>query len=299
MIYLIAASLLWAFSFGLIKGQLAGLDPVAVACARLLLAAIAFAPMLRRRSVPRRVIGPAMALGAIQFGLMYVLYLAAYQWLPAWKVALFTVFTPFFVIWISDARARRFGRRSLLAASLAVAGALWVQLRLVETGASGAWDWSGLTGNDQWKGILLLQGANLCFAFGQVFFAGLVRKAEGGEAALLAWMYQGAFVISALALALRGGVDFGSWSPTAWWVVVYLGLAPTAVGFYLWNRGAARCSSGFMAAANNLKIPLAIVVAWTLFGETADYARALVGLAVVVLALFLADAREDQSAESG
>ena len=28
MVHLIAASLLWAFSFGLIKGQLAGIDPV-------------------------------------------------------------------------------------------------------------------------------------------------------------------------------------------------------------------------------------------------------------------------------
>lgn len=42
MFSLLAASLLWAFSFGLIKGELAGLDPLLVSLARLSLAALAF-----------------------------------------------------------------------------------------------------------------------------------------------------------------------------------------------------------------------------------------------------------------
>ena len=54
MLFLLAASLLWAFSFGLIKGQLAGLDPVAVASTRLLLAAVVFAPLMLRRPLERR-----------------------------------------------------------------------------------------------------------------------------------------------------------------------------------------------------------------------------------------------------
>ncbi len=44
MLYLWIVSLLWAFSFGLIKGQLTGLDASFVAFARLLLAALAFLP---------------------------------------------------------------------------------------------------------------------------------------------------------------------------------------------------------------------------------------------------------------
>lgn len=289
MINLIAASLLWAFSFGLIKGQLAGLDPVAVAFARLLLAAAAFVPALILRPVPRGAITPALGLGAIQFGLMYVLYLAAYQWLPAWKVALFTVFTPFFVLWISDLRRGRIGWRALPPAALAVAGALWVQwgdaADLAHPG------WTDLFGEQQWKGFLLLQGANLCFAFGQVYFGGLVARTGGRESGLLGWMYLGAAVATALAFALRGGADLQAWTPAAWRAILYLGLAPTALGFYLWNRGAASCLPGRLAAANNLKIPLAVLVAWTVFGESAHYGRALVGLAAVVLALFWAQER--------
>ena len=57
MIHLLAASLLWAFSFGLIKGQLAGLDPVAVSCGRLLLAAAGlFSSGHSNRRFPRRTV---------------------------------------------------------------------------------------------------------------------------------------------------------------------------------------------------------------------------------------------------
>ncbi|MBT7310323.1 EamA family transporter, partial [bacterium] len=48
MIYLIIASLIWAFSFGLIKTQLASLDPIAVSSVRLLLAVLVFTPFILR-----------------------------------------------------------------------------------------------------------------------------------------------------------------------------------------------------------------------------------------------------------
>ena len=42
-------------------------------------------------------------------------------------------------------------------------------------------------------------------------------------------------------------------------VLLYLGLVPTAVGFWLWNKGAARTSAARLAVANNLKVPLAVL----------------------------------------
>ena len=48
-----AASLLWSFSFGLIKGHLAAYDPVLVALLRLAISAAAFLPwLLRERLAP-------------------------------------------------------------------------------------------------------------------------------------------------------------------------------------------------------------------------------------------------------
>src|SRR6056297_1431250 len=98
MTWLLAASLLWAFSFGLIKRFLPDLDPWWVAAVRLSLATAAFAPWAIRRAPSRRLRPWALALGALQFGAMYVLYIAAFRFLPAWQVALWTVLTPVLVV---------------------------------------------------------------------------------------------------------------------------------------------------------------------------------------------------------
>ena len=288
MTSLLLASLVWAFSFGLIKHRLAGCDPAWVAAVRLGLAALLFAPWLPRRG---GVAGTAAAagagwsaarervvlllLGALQFGLMYVLYIASYRWLPAWGVALLTVTTPLLVALADDAAARRFRPRPWLAALVAVAGGAVVLLRELPPAAA-------------WPGILLLQGANLCFAAGQVLYARRRRAlraagAAGPDAGDLAWMYAGACVLAALAALARagGGAGPAGFTGDQWLALLYLGLLPTGVGFWLWNRGAARVPTGVLAAANNLKTPLAVLLAWTVFGERADPARLLVSLALV------------------
>jgi drug/metabolite transporter (DMT)-like permease len=287
MIHLVAASLLWAFSFGLIKGQLSGLDPVAVACGRLVLATAAFAPLMARATVPSRVARKAMLLGMLQFGLMYVLYLLSYRWLPAWLVALFTIFTPLYVVLFSAWLQRRLRFRHLLCAALAVVGAGVVVATALPAGAD-------------WRGIVLLQLANLCFAVGQILFVPLKRQAQGHEASLLGWMYLGAALITLVAVLIRlggGSQPLAGWHAEAWLVLLYLGLLPTGLGFYLWNRGAARVGTGLLAVANNLKVPLAVLVSWVVFGEEAAYGRVLAGLAVITGALFLT--RPPEGAGSG
>ncbi len=281
MIHLLAASLLWAFSFGLIKGQLTGLDPVAVSCGRLVLAAVAFSPLVLKSALSRRTVFSAMGLGMLQFGLMYVLYIASYRWLPAWMVALFTIFTPLYVVLFSDLLERRFHPRHLISAVLAVAGAGVVVVTAMPAEAD-------------WRGIVLLQGANLCFAAGQVYFVRLKRQAPVGEAALLGWMYFGAALLTLIAVLVGmagGGQPLAAWTGRAWWVLLYLGLLPTALGFYLWNKGATRVGAGLLATANNLKVPLAVLVSWLVFGEDAAYGRVLLGLVVILAALFLARPR--------
>jgi len=281
MIYLWAASLLWAFSFGLIKGQLAGLDPVAVSCGRLALAAAAFSPLILKSTFARRTVFQAMGLGMLQFGLMYVLYIVSYRWLPAWMVALFTIFTPLYVVLFSDLLERKFRPRHLTCAGVAVLGAGAVVATAMPAGAD-------------WRGIVLLQGANLCFAAGQVGYVRLKRRAAGSEAALLGWMYLGAAVLTLAAVLAGmavGGRPLAGWHGQAWLVLLYLGLLPTALGFYLWNKGAAQVGAGMLAVANNLKVPLAVLVSWLVFGEEAAYGRVMAGLVVIVGALFLARQR--------
>lgn len=275
MLPLLAASLLWAFSFGLIKGELTGLDPLLVSLVRLALAALAFGFLLWRSRSHWRLGVRAMGLGAIQFGLMYVLYIAAYSYLPAWMVALFTVTTPLYVMLLAAIRERRLPLRYVAAVLLAIAGALVTVANGLPEGAS-------------WKGVALLQGANLCFAIGQVYFPDLKRGGKMSEASIVAWMYAGALLLPALVIFVRGS-GVGTLPDTGQWLtLVYLGLLPTALGFYLWNKGAAQVAPGFLASVNNLKVPLAVFISWSVFGEEADYLRFGGGLVLVVAALFVA-----------
>ncbi|NTV97334.1 MAG: EamA family transporter [Thiobacillus sp.] len=150
--------------------------------------------------------------------------------------------------------------------------------------------------------IALLQGANLCFAAGQLGYRRLRRTERGtdrSEAGNLAWMYLGAAVFAVVAAAVAGRpADLLALSPAAGWALLYLGLVPSGVAFYLWNRGAARVGAGSLAAANNLKVPLGVVIAWTVFGEPAPYARVLLGLAVVIGAVLWAVAEEKRPEQS-
>ncbi len=286
---LLLASAIWAFSFGLLKTALGGYDPLAVAAGRLALCLVLFLPWLRRGPGAGGVRLRLAALGAVQFGLMYALYIASFRWLPAYAVALFTVFTPLYVVLLDDLGRRTLHPRHLAAALLSVAGAGWVAWQALPPGAS-------------WPGIALLQGANLCFAAGQLGYRRLRRTERGtarSEAGNLAWMYLGATAFAVAAMAAAGRpADLLALTPRAGWALLYLGLLPSGVAFYLWNRGAARVGAGALAAANNLKVPLGVAVAWTVFGEPAPYARVLLGLVVVTAAVLWAVWEEKRPEQS-
>lgn len=290
MIWLVAASLLWAFSFGLIKNYLTSLDPWLVAAIRLTLAAVVFLPWTVGRAPARALRPRALGLGAVQFGAMYVCYVASFRHLLAWQVALWTVFTPIMVALFAHVRRRRGSVRALGGALLAVAGALL---------AEGRWPQ-----DEALHGILLVQGSNLCFALGQLGYRSLARRAgvapRGGgprEVGLLGWMYLGGAGVALVGLAWSRPVPLDI-ADQAVPVLVYLGVVPTALGFWLWNKGAARASSGRLAAANNLKVPLAVLMAWSVFGETAPYLRAAAGLGFIIAA-FAIVGREPSQGDPG
>ena len=52
-----------------------------------------------------------------------------------------------------------------------------------------------------------------------------------------------------------------------WLVIVYLGLVASGLGFFLWNKGAARTAPGALAAFNNAVVPLGMGLSLFYFGE--------------------------------
>ncbi len=300
MFALLAATLIWSFSFGIIKQVLAGVPGDWLAFLRLAVAALVFLPLAWRARLALRT-RRLMLIGGVQFGLMYLLYLQSYAFLAAWEIALFTVFTPIWVLlldaWMGRSPIRRGRGPAWLAVAACVLGA-W----LVRADPSERPDFG--------RGFLLVQGANLCFAFGQVAYRRGVRFDPGrADAAAHAWMFLGGALVAGLASAVRLIAPF--WSAPDDVIaelrldgqqlaaLAYLGVIASGFGFYLWNAGARRVSSGLLATMNNLKVPTAVVVSVVLFGEEFApsgapglWARKIAGAALVFAAvLFMTRSR--------
>jgi len=129
MAYLLIVSIIWALSFGLIKGNLAGLDSHFISFSRLAISFIFFAAFLRVKRFPSGQILILMAIGAVQFGLMYIFYIYAYNYLQAWQIALFTIFTPLYVTLINDLLSKKFHLIFLITATLSIIGAAVIVLK--------------------------------------------------------------------------------------------------------------------------------------------------------------------------
>jgi drug/metabolite transporter (DMT)-like permease len=273
---LLLVSLIWAFSFGLIKDRLAGLDPTALGVTRIALSALVFLPFLRLRKIPGFAIPRLMAIGAIEFGVMYLAYMAAFRHLAAHEVALFTIFTPLYLALLEAAAARQFAPRLAAAVLLAIAGAAVVC-------------WQGFSTPGLLAGFVLVQVSNVAFAAGQFWYRRIRVALPGAtDTDVFALLYLGAFAVTAAASVFM--TDWGAFSPAPaqWLTLVYLGTVASGLCFFWWNLGATRARLGPLAVFNNAKIPLGVAVSLLFFGESANLPRLLAGGALLVLAIAVA-----------
>ena len=268
MLLLILVSFLWAFSFGLIKNALAGVDANFIAAFRLWVAFAVLLPFLRLKGMPRCTAFRLALAGAFQFGLMYLAYNYSFHYLQSYEVALFTIFTPLYVTLVNDALQRRLNGLHLVTAALAVVG----------TGiARGG---GLLSGGDLW-GFLLVQASNLCFAFGQVYYVRLMKDAPGVTSRqVFGLLYLGGALVAGASAAVFTPWGQLSLTTTQWGTLLYLGAVASGLGFFLWNMGARQVNTGALAIFNDLKIPLAVAVSLVFFGEQASLPHLLLGGAI-------------------
>ena len=277
MAYLVLVSFVWAFSFPLIKGFLVGLDPVFVSFVRMLLSLFVFLPFLRVRDLGKPVCFKLASLGAVQFGLMYVAYITSFQFLPAHTIVLLTTTTPLFVTLFNDLSTRRFNALFFFAASMAFLGGAVIQYPDQPLRAN-------LTG------ILLIQGSNIAFAFGQLFYKKLSGTYRAwSDRSVFGLLYFGAVVLTGIFTLLTADPSRLQVSAHQALVLVYLGLIASGICFFLWNKGARFVNEGTLAIMNNLKIPLGIIASLVLLGEQTDYLRLIIGFACMAGAAYLCE----------
>lgn len=283
MIYLIIVSVVWAFSFGLVKEYLTELDPFFVAWARLAIALPCFVPFFRTRSLNKSLVFKLMFIGAIEYGCTYTAYLYSFRYLESYQIALFLILTPIYVTLIDNIYKGRLRWVNLFVASLAVVGA-------------GVIEYRGLARESLLAGLTLLQIANLSFAFGQVAYRELRRKHEElVDREVYALLFLGAVIVTTVATTLHGG--WGSFSNIGMpqvWALGYLGVLATGLGFFFWNIGGLKTTAGVLAVMNNMKIPLAVAVSLTFFGEQTDIIRLIFGGGLMLFSVLVAEWYRDR-----
>ena len=273
MIYLLTVSLIWAFSFGLIKGNLTGLDSNFVAWIRMFISLIVFIPFLRLKGIDRKLAGQLIILGMLQYGLMYITYIYSYQFLKAYQVAIFTIFTPLFVSLINDILEKRFHSLFLLSALGAIIGTSIIVTRQIHQ-------------SDLQIGFYIIQISNICFASGQVWYKKIMTKHAGiKDANVFGLLYLGAFALTFIAALVTTEWSTLQVSMKQILTLVYLGTIASGLCFFLWNYGAKITDIGALAIFNNMKVPLAVACSILFFNEKGNIPRLLIGGVIILAAL--------------
>ncbi|ODC02752.1 hypothetical protein BFW38_03505 [Terasakiispira papahanaumokuakeensis] len=272
--YLWGVTLLWAFSFSLIGVYLAGqVDSYFAVLTRALLAAAMFLPLLRWRQVSAELALKMMAIGGLQLGVMYLCLYQSFIYLSVPEVLLFTILTPLYITLLNDVMQRRFSLVYLVTAALAVLGAGIIRYHQVSA------DFLG--------GFLLVQGANLCFAIGQISYKQLMAKREERlhQHTVFGFFYLGACVVAAAGFGLFGNPDRLPTTALQWGILLWLGLVASALGYFFWNKGATQVDAGALAIMNNALVPAGLIVNLVIWDRDADLLRLSLGGAVILLSL--------------
>jgi carboxylate/amino acid/amine transporter len=275
LIYLFGTTLLWAFSFSLIGVYLAGqVDAWFSVLMRVALAVLLFLPFLKFRTVSKSLAIKLMGVGAIQLGVMYGFYYHSFLFLTVPEVLLFTVMTPLIVTLLNDALDRRFNPWFFIAATVATLGAITIR-------------YDGLS-SDFVAGFFIVQGANLCFASGQVFYKRIMANEPNlSQHTVFGYFFIGAFLVAAVSFLLFGDVSTLPQTTLQWGVLTYLGIVASGVGYFAWNKGATLVNVGTLAVMNNLLIPAGIIVNVLIWNRDADIARLSIGSGIILLALLI------------
>ncbi len=273
MPYLMFTTVLWAFSFSLIGEFLAGqVDSYFSVLTRVVLATAIFLPFIKFSHTTLKQKFALMAIGAVQLGLMYLFYYQSFTLLSVPEVLLFTILTPIYVTLYADLLNKKFHFSYLISAVVAVIGAFIIR----------AHDISG----DYFYGFLVVQGANVCFAIGQVSYAKLNFPATSNERSSFGWFYIGALIVVIPAFLVLGK-DRYPIDTIQWATLIWLGVVASGLGYFLWNHGARLVDSGTLAIMNNVLIPLGLIVNLSLWGQNVDLTRWSIGGAVILFALLL------------
>ncbi|WP_374447214.1 carboxylate/amino acid/amine transporter [Providencia sp.] len=272
---LVITTLLWAASFSLIGEYLAGqVDSWFSVLVRVGLASLVFLPFLHWRQFSAKVISLYMLVGACQLGIMYLFVFHAYQYLTVAEFLLFTVLTPLYVTLIYDLLERQPLRKGYLFSSLlAVIGAAIIRYDHLS--------------ESFWLGLLFVQLANIFFAIGQVGYKRLMEVHPIPQHQAFSWFYLGATLVALIGWLLFGNKSMMPTTNLQWGVLLWLGVAASGIGYFMWNYGATKVDAGTLAIMNNMMVPAGLLVNFAIWQQHPNWLSFTIGSSLIIASLWV------------
>ena len=275
MAYLLTTTFIWAFSFSLIGHYLSPvIDSWSLSFFRTLIALLVFIPFIDIK-ISRKHMLFMNLIGAVQIGIMYLMYLNAFHFTSVSKILLFTITTPLYVTFIADLVEKKFRSFFLMLSIVSIVGASFLRF-------------TSPAQNDL-IGFFLIQGANFCFALGQVFYKYFEKWTGRIPNGMSDFAY---FYIGALIFTTIGFLSSDVKTPlpndiATWLLIVWMGVGASGLGFYFWDKGSLFVSSGTLAVMNNLVIPLGLMVEILFFGQALNSETYLIGTLIIVVSILV------------
>jgi carboxylate/amino acid/amine transporter len=278
MRYLFGVTIIWAFSFSLIGVYLSGyVDAWFSVLMRIGIATVIFLPFLRLKEIKAETIFRLIAVGAVQLGLMYCFYFQSFRFLTVPEVLLFSVLTPIYITLLNDILSKRFHIGHLLTALIAVLGAAYIQ-------------YSSISEN-VFLGFLITQGANLCFAVGQVAYKFLLKSTPELESTpkhtVFGLFFIGAFLVALIAFSILGSTEKMPTTLVQWGILIYLGAVASGAGYFFWNKGVVKVNTGSLAIMNNALVPMGLIVNLFVSNKEANIKKSIIGGSLIFALLVL------------
>lgn len=244
---------LWASAFVGIRSAGHHLSPGALALGRLLVssAALGTLVLVRREPLPaRRDLLPIALCGALWFGLYNVVLNEAERRVDAGTASMLVNTGPILIAILAGVVLHEgFPRQLVSGCAVAFAG-------VVVIGAATS------------HGVAPSWGAVLCLAAAALYAGGVVlQKPVLARVSPLMVTWLACTTGTIVCLPFAGQLVHTHAPASAWGWVVYLGIAPSAIGFMAWGFALSRTTAGRMAATTYLVPPIAIVLGWLLLGE--------------------------------
>jgi drug/metabolite transporter (DMT)-like permease len=246
----------WASAFVGIRAAGRGLAPGPLALGRLLVGSLALGVFMavRRDALPRRrALLFTVVCGVLWFGVYNVALNGAERRVDAGIAALLVNVGPILIAVLAGLVLREgFPPRLLVGCVVSFSGAAVIGLAVSRHGVSQLW------------------GVVLCFVAALAYAAGVVAQKpvlRGSSPLAVTWLACTIGAVSCLPYAGQLVHELRHVRPSVVEWTVYLGVAPTAIGFVSWAYALARTTAGRMGSTTYLVPPLAVLLGWVILGE--------------------------------